>query len=79
MDIFQTCMTGVARCTTTNWILCLSIWMFVFINCNEGASLKRTASPEFNKENAESSLDKLNMSYDEYPVRKYLYHFDLIR
>lgn len=43
--------------------------MIVFINCNESVALKRSASPDFNSENSESSLDRLNVNYDEYPVR----------
>lgn len=59
---------NVPKFQSTNWIICVCIWMLVFINCNESASLKRSASPDFNSENSESSLDKLNVSYDEYPV-----------
>lgn len=59
---------GVAKFPSTNWILCVSIWMMVFINCNESATLKRSASPDFNSDNSESSLDRLNVNYDEYPV-----------
>lgn len=49
----------------------MCIWMLIFISCNESATttLKRSASPEYNLENTESSSDKLNVNYDEYPVR----------
>lgn len=69
MESFRKCI-GFLKFPTTNWILCVSIWMIVFINCNESVTLKRSASPDFNSENSESSLDKLNINYDEYPVRK---------
>lgn len=59
---------GVSRFPSTNWILCASIWMIVLISCNESVTLKRSASPDFNADNSESSLDKLNVNYDEYPV-----------
>lgn len=42
--------------------------MIVFISCSESAALKRSASPDFNSENSESGMDKINVSYDEYPV-----------
>lgn len=58
----------VPKCPSINWILCVSIWMVVFISCNESVTLKRSASPDFNAENSESGLDKLNVNYDEYPV-----------
>lgn len=61
---------GVARFPSTNWIFCAGIWLIVMISCNESVALKRSASPDFNSENSESSLDKLNLSYDEYPVCK---------
>lgn len=67
MDSIGTYM-GVGKFSSTNWILCASIWMIVLISCNESASLKRNASPDFNSENSESSLDKINVNYDEYPV-----------
>lgn len=66
MDSIRKC---VPKLPTTNWILCVSI-LIVFISCNECSTLKRSASPDFNSENSESSLDKLNVNYDEYPVRK---------
>lgn len=59
---------GVPKCPRINWILCATIWMIVLISSNESVTLKRSASPDFNTENSESSLDKLNVNYDEYPV-----------
>lgn len=58
----------VPKFPSINWMLCVCIWMIVFISCNECVTLKRSASPDFNAENSESSLDKLNVNYDEYPV-----------
>ncbi|XP_031623979.1 uncharacterized protein LOC116341195 isoform X2 [Contarinia nasturtii] len=59
---------GVTKFPSINWILCVAIWMLVFISCNESASLKRSASPDFNAENSESGMDRINVSYDEYPM-----------
>lgn len=42
--------------------------MVVFISFSESASLKRSASPDYNSENSESGMDRINVSYDEYPV-----------
>lgn len=68
MDSLRKCIIDVVKFTSTNWILCVCIWMVVFISCSESAALKRSASPDFNSENAESGMDKINVSYDEYPV-----------
>lgn len=70
MDFFGK-INGIHKFPTINWILCMCIWMLIFISCNESATttLKRSASPEYNLENTESSSDKLNVNYDEYPVR----------
>lgn len=54
------------------FIICI-LWMSVFVEHDECLSLKRSASPESNSENIESSLDKMNLNYDEYPVSSY--HF----
>lgn len=59
---------GISKFPTMNWILCVSIWMLILIGCNESATLKRSASPNMNLDNSESSLDKMNVNYDEYPV-----------
>lgn len=67
MDSLRKCI-GVVKFTSTNWILCVTIWMIVFISCSESATLKRSASPDYNSENAESGMDRINVSYDEYPV-----------
>lgn len=67
MDSLRKC-AGAVKFTSTNWILCVIIWMIVFISCSESAALKRSASPDFNSENSESGMDKINVSYDEYPV-----------
>ncbi|XP_055295587.1 uncharacterized protein LOC129565117 [Sitodiplosis mosellana] len=67
MDSLRKCI-GVVKFASANWILCVSIWMVVFISCSESASLKRSASPDFNSENSESSMDRINVSYDEYPM-----------
>lgn len=67
MDSLSKCI-GVVKFSSINWILCVSIWMIVFISCSESASLKRSASPDFNSDNSESGMDRINVSYDEYPV-----------
>lgn len=68
MDSLRRCI-GVVKCPLIIWFLCVSwIWMVVFVSCSECATLKRSASPDFNSENSESGMDKINVSYDEYPV-----------
>lgn len=67
MDLLRNCI-GFVKFASCNWILCVIIWMVVFVSCSESASLKRSASPDFNSENSESGMDKINVSYDEYPV-----------
>lgn len=67
-------INGILKFPTINWILCVCMWLSIFIGCNESATtttaaLKRSASPEYNLENNENSVDKLNVNYDEYPVR----------
>lgn len=42
---------------------------------NGAAVIKRNASPDFNLESAENSADKLNVNYDEYPVRNFFINF----
>lgn len=52
----------------SNWILCLCfIWLLIFVKSNECASIKRSASPQYNDDNSESSSEH-RVSYDEYPV-----------
>lgn len=51
------------------WILAvLIVWFAVCVSCHEKISSKRSAAPDYNNENSENSLDKLNVNYDEYPV-----------
>lgn len=73
MDFFVKTSGQIHRFPTINWILCMMcIWMLIFIGCYDSAAaatIKRNASPEYNLENNENSSDKLNVNYDEYPVR----------
>lgn len=75
MDFFVR-NNGIHKFPTINWMLCMMcIWLLVLIGCNESATvatIKRNASPEYNLENNENSADKLNVNYDEYPVRMIL-------
>lgn len=62
----------ISRSKMTNGILsvCL-VCLLVLVKDNECLSLKRSASPDFNTDNSETSLDKMNLNYDEYPVSFY--------
>lgn len=45
--------------------------MLLMLVCeiNGAVTFNRNASPDANLENAENSVDKPNVNYDEYPVR----------
>lgn len=56
-------------CSCTKAVL-FSIVIFVLISIINGDRFlrKRSAAPDDNMDQGESSLDKINIRYDEYPV-----------
>lgn len=55
----------------------LIVLVSVFFNTGSGNAIriKRSASSDDNMDLAESSLDRIHINYDEYPVRNDLVYF----
>ena len=60
-----------------NEFLCSSLLICFLINvhCTIGYRIKKSASSNDNLEQADSSLDRININYDEYPVNIFNFLF----
>ena len=65
----KSCPIYISKFNMMNRIFIIGVfWLIVFVDYNECAALKRSASPDLNSDDSYSNLDKMNPSYDEYPV-----------